>query len=217
MTAPKTRIPLREARALADEVVGLLGSVCAAVTVAGSIRRQRPQIGDIELVACPTTRPAGLDLFGEATATVDELDEAARELLRRGVFGTRPDKNGRPAVGPKFKCLSYKGFGLDLFSTTPTQRGLILLIRTGPASWSHSFVTPRLQGGWLPAGMRVRDGWLLDGGAQVPTRTEEDVFRHVGLPYLEPERRTDTVRLQRSPGGLAWHESGGVRAPQEAG
>jgi DNA polymerase/3'-5' exonuclease PolX len=219
LTAGKTRIPLREARALADEVVGLLGSACAVVTVAGSIRRQRPLIGDIEIVACPATRPAGLDLFGQTTGTVDELDEAARDLIKRGVFGTRPDVNGRSAVGAKFKRLSYKGFGLDLFSTTPTQRGLILLIRTGPAAWSHSFVTPRLQGGWLPTGMRVADGHLWDGGAQVPTRTEEDVFRRVGLPYLEPERRTDTVRLKRTAGGLVWHEPEGGRAPrsQEAG
>ena len=46
----------------------------------------------------------------------------------------------------------------------------------------------------MPEGYRVRDGALWDGERLVETPEEADLFAALGLPWLPPERRTDTVR-----------------------
>ena len=204
------RLPLAEAETLATEVAALLRPACLRWEIAGSLRRRRPTIGDLEVVAVPRTRAEGIDLFGAAHGTVDELDARCRELQAAGAFLPRLDRNGRQALGPRYRRLLYRGVGLDLFSPDLESWGLILLIRTGCAAWSRRFVTPHLMGGWLPTGMRVEGGRLWDGGAPLPTRTEEQVFVTCGLPWIDPEARTETVRLVRRPSGLGWMDGGAV-------
>jgi hypothetical protein len=48
-----TRLPLAEAQAVADELVGLLAESCVRFAIAGSIRRQERTCGDVELVVIP--------------------------------------------------------------------------------------------------------------------------------------------------------------------
>ena len=59
-----TRIALMEATGLAGELVALLQPACERIEIAGSIRRQRPDVGDVELVVVPRLK-APLGLFGE--------------------------------------------------------------------------------------------------------------------------------------------------------
>ena len=207
-TDTKQRIPLADAERLAGELVRFLGRVCERIEVAGSIRRQRPEVGDIELVAVPklVAAPGQVDLFGVQVAQgkpVDMLDMLARSWIDGGAFGLRLDVNGRSAVGEKYKRLTYEGVGLDLFSVVPggtAQFGVIFTIRTGSAEFSHRLVTPRLEGGWLPSGQRVRDGAIWDGATVLDTPDEAAVFAIIGAPYLAPEKRTDTVQLIRVKG-----------------
>ena len=58
----------------------------------------------------------------------------------------------------------------------------------------------------MPEGFRVRDGALWDGERLVATPEEADLFAVLGLPWLEPERRTDTVRPIRRAGAWDWHD-----------
>lgn len=186
------RIPLAEARVLADELVALLSPHCERLEVVGSIRRQRPTIGDIELLAVPIAQ-VGLDLFGfqAPTPPVYMLDEACQGMVHDGVLSHRLDKNGRPACGTKYKRLSYKDVGLDLFSVLPpAQWGVLSIVRTGSADFSHRLVTPIERGGWMPRNLYCRDGalWATDGHKLVTPR-EQDVFAFLGRPYVEPGLR----------------------------
>ena len=52
----KTRIPLNEAHAIAAEIITVLAPHCRRIEIAGSIRRQRPEVGDIEIVGIPEPR-----------------------------------------------------------------------------------------------------------------------------------------------------------------
>lgn len=190
MSSATTRMPLAEAQALAEEVIAYLYSACERIRVAGSIRRGKADIGDLELVCVPMFQES-LDLFGDALPERrNMLDERCNDLLAEGVLSHRPDKNGRPAWGSKLKRATYRGVGLDLFAVTePAQLGVVYLIRTGPADFSHRLVTPKEHGGWMPSGLYCRDGGIWRNGAIVPTPTEHDVFALLGREYIEPEER----------------------------
>lgn len=190
----KVRIPLTEAEALAVEVIELLQETCEHIEVLGSIRRRKPTVGDIEIGCIPRFREGdAVGLFGDVGDPVNMQFEAIRQLRSAGVFGDRLDVNGRPACGERFQRLLCKGFALDVFSCLePAQWGVIKLIRTGSGDFNKRFVLQWSQGGKiLRAGMQIRDGALYDRGVLVPTPEEIDVFKAVGLAYLEPwERET---------------------------
>jgi DNA polymerase/3'-5' exonuclease PolX len=218
MTAGEApRVPLAVAQRIADELVDLLGDACERLVVAGSVRRGRPEVGDVELVSVPRTaeRLEAVDLFGSRAVLVDLLTDRCRELLAAGVLAHRPDKNGRPSFGERAKRLSYRGVAVDLFSVIPpAQWGVILLIRTGPAEFGRLLVLRQSDGGWLPRGFFFRDGqlWRLpppfDASAHqravpVPTPGEGDVFAALGYRWVAPELRGDRrpPRLEATAGG----------------
>lgn len=211
LNGDKVRLPWHEAERIAQEHLALLEPACERIVVAGSVRRRKPWCGDVELLAIPKTAPGQFDLFGAPTGEVSLLDELIARLLADGTLSLRADKNGRTAAGGKYKRLWCRGglFPLDLFICGRDNWGILLLIRTGSSGFSHHVVTPRLQGGAMPTGMRAEGGrlWLRDTPLETPT--EPETFRLLELPYLEPERRTDTVRLRRTATGLVWGEPEG--------
>ena len=54
---------LDEATAIAERVVEILRPHCDRIEVAGSVRRGKPEVGDIEVVCIPRTTVSGL--FGD--------------------------------------------------------------------------------------------------------------------------------------------------------
>src|SRR5690242_13249258 len=133
MSATTTRLPRAEATALAWELLGLLGPVCERIEIAGSIRRQRPTIGDIELVCIPRYGRKPADLFGELeTQGPNLLDIECDRLVNAGVLGRRFDKNDRPRWGSGLKWATYRGIAVDIFPViAPAQWGVDFLLRTG--------------------------------------------------------------------------------------
>ncbi|HEV8639422.1 MAG TPA: hypothetical protein VG370_34875 [Chloroflexota bacterium] len=203
-------MPLAEAEVLAAEVVRLLETATERLEVAGSIRRRKPDVGDLEVVCIPRYEQRPADLFGQVRVAVDLLAERCRELLAEGTFAPRLDKNGRQAIGPRYKRLTYRGVALDLFSCEPRTWGCLLLIRTGPAEFNQQLVLKRSQGGWLPRGFFFRDGrlWrlpapytadLAEYAIAVPTPEEADVLRVLGYAFVPPEERSG----ERPPPALA--------------
>ena len=189
----KERIPLAEAERIAAELVEMLRPACERIEIAGSIRRRKADVGDIELLAIPRIMPVR-NLLGEPAASIDKLDLLCRELVRGGVLTAR-GANGRSALGPRYKRLAYQGFPVDLFSVLPpAQFGVLFLIRTGPAEFSRRFVTHRRRGGMLPEWLVVREGALWQ---RMPDRLlklvdapeEGDVFRLLSIDYIPPEAR----------------------------
>lgn len=198
MSTTTTRLPLAQARELAWQAMALLSSYCERIEVLGSIRRDRPEVGDIELLAVPLFGPPLTgDLFGQPIGDpVNLLDTRVLELRTAGVLGTRPDKNGRSAVGQRYKRLSFEGFGLDLFSCfRPAQWGVLSVIRTGSADFSHRLVTPVERGGWMPKGKWIVDGalwrWRVPGVEPELIETPEEihVFAAINREYIPPPRR----------------------------
>jgi DNA polymerase/3'-5' exonuclease PolX len=190
MSLATTRRPLAEATALATELVDLLRVFCARIEIAGSVRRRRPDIGDLELVVVPQMARR-YDLFGEpAGVPVSMLDDRIAYVLETGALAPRLTDAGQQRLGGKYKALVYQGMAVDLFITSPECWGVIYTIRTGPADFSHRLVTPRQQGGLLPNYLRVREGRLVGtDGQPLDTPSEESVFQAIGLPWIAPEDR----------------------------
>ncbi len=169
------RRPLLEAELVADSVLQYLAPYVKRSVVAGSIRRRRPDVKDIEIVAEPVGVPDGL--FGATRPAALEIREAARAWGRLAKAGEKfiqvPDVLG-------------SGLALDLFLVTPPASwGAILTIRTGPADFSQRLVTA-LRGRL----MRCEEGRVLGRfGVEVPTPTEEDFFRACGVAWVPPEER----------------------------
>lgn len=187
----KNRIPLERAALLAAELVDLLRDVCTRVEVAGSIRRRRPDVGDIEIVAIPRYEVVQADLFAPGEGLNRNLLSArCLELVDDDTLEHRLDVNGHRAFGQKYKRLTYRGVALDLFSPDDDTWGVILAIRTGPADFSHRLVTTRSHAGLLPNWLAVREGRIWRGVTPLATPEERDVFEAVGLDWIEPPDRT---------------------------
>lgn len=163
-------IYLDEAQALAEKYKNLLAPHCDRIEVAGSIRRRRPQVKDIEL--CLVPKPYENEgLFVSGIATV--INQWAK------VKGELPCKYT--------KRLSPEGIVLDIFICHPLNWGLIFMIRTG--SWEFS---KRMVGTWLPReGYKSIDGDLvhIQTAEIMELREEADLFKLANMKFIEPHNR----------------------------
>ena len=132
----KSRLSVAEA--VGEDLVRLLTPYCARIEIAGSIRRQRPQVKDIELL-CVSKVTSSPDMSGEVTTNHYALDLKLDELVADGsVLKKRPNKAGRYSYGKQNKLLVHveMGISVDVFSTDAENWGMALLVRTGSrACW----------------------------------------------------------------------------------
>jgi DNA polymerase/3'-5' exonuclease PolX len=191
MSSNDARLPLAVARSVAIELAGLLAPACVRIRIAGSIRREKADIGDIDLVCEPKIEREAAGLFGDQFIERDLLHDLCCRLADAGTLERRRDKNGRPTWGPNLKRAVYSGLSVDLQAVTdPTTWGAWYLIRTGPAEFNKAIVTPVWQGGKMPAGFEWHSGFQLHRyGGRVETPTEGDIFEALGYVYQEPSER----------------------------
>jgi DNA polymerase/3'-5' exonuclease PolX len=199
-TGAKT--PYSAALAKAERLLTFLQPVCERIEIAGSLRRQKGEIGDIELVAIPR-RTLVLDMFGQANGYTCQV---AALLEREGIPRV---KQGRKVDGERLKGFEWEGMGVDLFLCEQATWAMCLLIRTGSKAYSQWFMTPRRKGGALPSGMRVTDQRLYQHDEPVEGIVEErDLYvavnhaRHAQnallIRYHKPENRSEQIwKVQR--------------------
>lgn len=191
MSDTTTRMPYDDAWLLACGLGNALLPSCYRVEIAGSLRRRRPDIGDIDLVCEPIVKPA-LDMFGEPSG--DErnlLHERLDDLVERGILEKRLNKLGHASWGPELRRAVHTGLGVDIQIVTDRSAwGAWLAIRTGPAELNKALVTPRHKGGLLPPGFEFQGGFKLYAyGGRVETPTEEALFRALGYECPRPMDR----------------------------
>ena len=186
----KPRFPRAIGLAVARALVQALQPVCERLVVAGSLRRGRPDIGDVEIlyIGRSEDRPVPGDMFASRLADLAEIRIA--ELENSGVLSRRPNVNGGTAYGPKNKLMLHlpTGVPVDLFSATPANWFNYLVCRTGPAESNLAIATAAQARGWRwnPYGPGFSN---LATGDRHPVSSEAEVFEFVGLPHLEPKSR----------------------------
>ncbi len=157
----------------AEGILKLLDPVCERMEIAGSLRRGKPEVGDIEIVCIPK---ATEDLFGNQSVNASGIEAVLHnhKLIKNGEHFKQIDLG-------KLKC--------DLFITTKECWGVIFMIRTGSADFSHKMVTPARYGGLMPSCFNVKDGRLWNGDVPLLTPEETDVFRIYEMEFIPPEER----------------------------
>lgn len=169
MSSTTNRLPLAEAEHIAAGVMQQLEPHCELISVRGSILRERPTIGDVEIVCVPKAYEA-TPLFASGIATVvNQWEKVRGELPCRYTQRILPN-----------------GMKLDLFMVHPDGYGLQCAIRTGSADWSHQV----LARAWVRAGYHSEGGLLRRAdGTVVPVCTEPELFALIGLPWVDPRDR----------------------------
>lgn len=179
----KTRRPLDEAECIASVLVADLAPFCARIEVAGSVRRRKEMVGDVELVAIPRYEPAGL--FGDCAANA-LWEHLHADRAYRFTKGDRPDGRYYQLALP-----AHGGVQVDLFLARPDNWGLTLLVRTGSAHFSAAILArwKRLQGIGRDGQGSVDGRLVTRDGRAIPTPEEDTVFRLLGMQPVAPERR----------------------------
>lgn len=176
-----------QALAIAQAYMREFLPACERIEIAGSLRRGKPDVKDIELVAIPKPFSAS-DLFGQPIATMNALTA----LIDVGFLDLLPGHDYKVIKGgPKYKQIALpEGINLDLFIVTPpAQWGVLFTIRTGPADFSHWLVTQRRKGGCMPANATQLDGCVYVNDKPIPMPEEMDYLTFLGLGWIDPKDR----------------------------
>ena len=184
------RFPLEEARAVAEGIKGLMATACARIEIAGSIRRQKPDVGDIELLYIPLLAPEDTGNLFQETRMMNLADERLDHLLHTGVIEERLNAKGSTMWGQDNKLAVHleSGINVDFFSADEENWFNRLVCRTGGKNNNQriAMAAQKMEMTWKPYG----SGFLSHDEGMIVCKSEEDVFKAVCLPYLPPEKRT---------------------------
>ena len=164
MTHLQERVPYAKARRRAEDCVKFLEECKAVkkVTFAGSLRRKRATIGDIDIVA-----------------TGKNLEEIMAYFL------TYPKiKQVLGAGETKSSVVTEDNMQIDLRVVEAESFGAALFYFTGPKHFNIHVRTLALKRGW-----KINEYGLFEGTKKIAGRTEEEMFEALCLPYLTPEKR----------------------------
>lgn len=153
--------------------------------VAGSLRRLKKEVGDVELLFVPRKEQCGL--FEDVT---DDLAAKLINSLVPSVLTKRPNLKGICAWGPKNKLAIHRASGIpvDLFSVAPDCWWNSVVVRTGGKASNLLLTNAALRRGW--SFEAYGSGFQKLGSDEHHTSTSEsDVFQFVGMPYLTPQNR----------------------------
>ncbi|MGZ5903915.1 MAG: DNA polymerase/3'-5' exonuclease PolX [Reyranella sp.] len=171
--APGKRFKLSVAEAEADSLLAYLQERGARIAVAGSYRRRRDTIGDLDILA-----------------TRDDGDIAAKFLRYENVAKVLAHGTTRAAV------LLRSGLQVDLRVVPPESYGAALLYFTG--SKAHNIA---LRGLALSRGWKLNEYGLFSGKRRIAGATEEEVYQKLGLPFIPPELREDRGEISLAAAG----------------
>jgi DNA polymerase (family 10) len=165
------RIPLPEASTIADEVLARLRRVrgIGQVVCAGSLRRGRGTVGDIDILA---TAKNGPPVVGALTSFNDVVEVLAAGTTRATVF-------------------LKSGIQVDLRVVEPASFGSALQYFTG--SKQHSIALRRIA---QLKGLKLNEYGVFKARRRIAGETEESVYAALGLPMIEPELRENRGEIE---------------------
>ncbi len=175
------RMPLIKARIIAERFMTYLSPYCSKMNVAGSVRRECKDVGDVEIVIIPKDEfSMGLAFpFGYPGLTVNG------SRLKRFIY---PDSQ----------------LQLELYITNIRDWGRILAIRTGSADFAHTQLAMNWnRAGWAGTdeGLRKKSECIHKSTWKIkpeykanPTLppvfdTEENFFAFINVKWVPPQER----------------------------
>lgn len=146
--------------------------------IAGSYRRRKETVGDLDIVVAATRGPEVIERF--------VAYEDVAQILARG-----PTRSS---------VVLRNGMQVDLRVVSAANYGAALMYFTG--SKAHNIA---LRGIAAARGLKLNEYGLFDGTRRVAGRTEEEVYRVFALPYIEPELREDHGEIEAARQGRLPH------------
>ena len=141
----------------------------AEIATVGSVRRGTETSGDLDILA------SGVDL-------------TLADVFTRFPLVERVLANG----GTKASILIRGGFQADLRIVTPEQRGAALQYFTGSKAHNIALRDRALERGW-----KLNEYGLFDADDRsIASAAETDIYRALGLDFIEPELRENRGELQ---------------------
>ena len=184
------RFHLDVAQGVADEIIShilKLGRQVEGVQAAGSLRRSKETVGDLDLlVTMPETRnkPRDVQAVSDHILKFEGIDQ----VLARG-------EN-------KVSFVLASGMQVDVRLLPPSETGAALLYFTG--SKEHNVA---LRSRALKMGFTLNEYALsrLKDEKPVAARTEEEIYKKLGLEWIPPELRENTGEIEAAEHGKLPH------------
>lgn len=172
------RTPLGDAWPVAQRILGELAQLEGVVktAVAGSLRRMRETIGDVDLLVA--------------------ADQSAPIM---DYFVAMPDVESVSGHGPtKSSVVLHSGLQVDLRVLPADRWGTLLSYFTG--SQAHNVKLRELA---LKKGLSLNEHAFTpsDGSPEILCANEEDVYTTLGLPYIIPTMREDRGEIEAAVAG----------------
>ena len=165
---------LTKAKIIAAECIEKLRPFCQTIAVAGSIRRNRPLVHDIDIVLIP----ANQGMVAYTLSQLGKIKVGGGKIIRVGMGFT-------------------KGIDLDIYVATPETWATLLLIRTGSKESNFRLcmrarsmgMTLKADGSGLFRLARNQTEYENAPDIRIAGDSEESIFAALDLPYLDPEQR----------------------------
>ena len=152
------------------EVVGGLEKLpeVGQISAAGSVRRMKETVGDVDLLATSSQPDKVMEHFVSLPGIVKVW-----------------------AKGPTKSSVRFKGgFDCDLRVVKRVSFGAALQYFTG--NKEHNILLRRLA---IKKGLKLNEYGVYKRKTRIAGRTEKEVYQAIGLPYIEPELRTNTGEI----------------------
>ena len=166
---------LNQAMMIANKYLQKLQPFCERIEIAGSIRREKSEVKDIELICIPKLLQTNEDMFTPTYGRMPQFVQLVNSLTRI---------KGDPSEGKYCARQLPEGIQLDLFICTRENWGYQLALRTGPAMFSKSLVCKLREFGY-----GCRDGNVYYRNSLHPVEEEREVFRMLRREYIPPQYR----------------------------
>ncbi len=165
------RIKLVIAEEIAESIVDHLkkSKGLKEIAVAGSFRRRKETVGDLDILV---TAAGNSDVM-ERFVTFEDTDKIVSKGRTRS------------------SILLRNGVHVDLRVVPQASYGAALHYFTG--SKAHNIAVRKLG---VRKNLKINEYGVFRGDKRISGRTEEEVFRQVGLPFIEPEMREDRGEIE---------------------
>lgn len=194
---------LNQAEHLAKNILNRLQQFTDVIHIAGSIRREKSEVKDIEVVCLPRYIEGGqTEMFSNATAQMVISPNYVQVVKSLGkVIKGKPD-------GRYMQIELPQRINLDLFMPDPDDYYRQFAIRTGSADYAHRTIAAGwLRKGWCGSDIglrRIKDcdeytdltnkrRWYCKvANSEKPPvwQSEKEFFDWIEVPYVSPKYRT---------------------------
>jgi DNA polymerase (family 10) len=168
----RDRVLLNVALSTATDIVGALRDAAGQVEYAGSLRRWRETIGDVDILAT-----------AEDDAHAERIMAAFRDLSDEIVV-SGPTKTS-------IRADNGSGLQVDLRVVRPECYGAALQYFTG--SQAHNVAVRQVA---IRAGLKLSEYGLFRGDELIASATEDDVYAALGMDWVPPPMREDTGEVE---------------------